>query len=191
MGSFKVPKAIEKRVALWADGRTLGPYFRNRSRASESANPVHGLDWGSTVDACATSASDGHNRALCLSDHTMCKCPGNVGRGAAQLATTANTHDDCIGSGSAGEIRNSLDRGSEYDADLRRVFADVAVRTCFESLLRLLPRSVSLSWELHLTRNGPDYPDSPESIWKWIYSMDGSDSACATRPGQRKRHRPC
>jgi hypothetical protein len=72
MGSFKVAKAIEKRVALWADGRTLGPYFRNRSRASESANPVHAFGCGSTVDACATSASDSHDRALCFSDHAMC-----------------------------------------------------------------------------------------------------------------------
>lgn len=79
MGSFRVPTAIEKRVTLCTDGRTLGPYFRNRSRASESLSPAHDFDLSSTVDASVTSASDSYDRAFGVRDHAVGECPGNVG----------------------------------------------------------------------------------------------------------------
>jgi hypothetical protein len=74
---------IEKRVSLCADGSTLGPYFRNRSPAWELLSPAHDLDWGPTVDARATSASDSDDRALCLRDYTVSECPWNVGCGSS------------------------------------------------------------------------------------------------------------
>ena len=40
MGSLRVPRTIEKRVSFLLEGRTLGPYFRRRCRASVSVSPV-------------------------------------------------------------------------------------------------------------------------------------------------------
>ena len=78
MGSLRVPAAIEKRVTLRADGKTLGPYLSNRSCATDSVSPLHDFDCASTVGTHATLTSNGNDRALCFCDYTMGQRPGNV-----------------------------------------------------------------------------------------------------------------
>jgi len=145
MGSFKVPTTVDKRVILCADGSTLGPYFRNRSCASESLSPTQDFDCCPIVDARVTSTSYSYHRALCLRDHTVGECPWNVGCSSTHFAATANTNDDGVCTESVGKIWNGLGRRSKYNTDLPRMPSQVLVGSCLERCPSRLCRTYLLA----------------------------------------------
>src|SRR6185295_4176694 len=157
IGSFRVAKAMENIVTLRVAGRTLGPYWRSRSRAAESVNPRHGRAAGSAANVCVTSSSDGQNRALCGGNHSMCNGPRNVGGRSTPLPAATNAHDNRVGFVGICETRNDRHRMSEFDSYLLYELAEggISRRIYLRFSLRLNP--FAFRNRPDVGTNGPDH----------------------------------
>src|SRR6478672_11493493 len=146
MGSLRVPRTIEKRVSFLLEGRTLGPYFRRRCRASVSVSP-NKLDCGSTI-VSTTSASDGQNWKLGLGNDAMGEGPRNMSSGPVPISAATNTQHNRAGLDAICKTREGFGRMSELDLDLADALTKIRIGRGYYLLFGLFPDSVSFGRRL-------------------------------------------